>query len=161
MPGNQLYRTPPGLFELIQRELKLRFKLDAAADAKNTLCKRFHDEQANGLTQPWSRDTWCNPPFARFGRWIEKAYRESCERDLVACVLGPAGACQKWFHETCPHGTVFVPDQRIAYVDPDTGEQTPGARGDSMIYVFGREFSAQVPSCYWHLEPFHIPDGTF
>lgn len=137
--GNQNYRTPPWLLALLEREVLggKRFKLDAAATRENAVCKRYHDEAANGLLQPWADPTYCNPPYRAIELWIAKACREAEGSGLVACVVGPKGCSQAWFHEWAKRGTIWAPDQRIAFLDPDTGAQTESAREDSMVYSFG------------------------
>jgi len=145
MSGDQNRRTPPWLFELIQHDIiKRKFKLDAAADRRNALCKRFYDEHADGLKQPWRDPTFCNPPFLHFGDWIRKGYEEALARvgedDKVVCLIGPCGSSQTWFHRYARAGTIYVPDQRLVFFDSQTGEPTHGADRDSMIYVLGPGF---------------------
>lgn len=139
--GDQNRRTPDWLFQLLQKEVvKRKFKLDAAASKENALCKRFYTEETNGLNQRWLDPTFCNPGFANFGTWIMKAVKEARQHQLVACLIGPKGCSQKWYHDYAKQGTIYAPDQRLVFFDSKTGKPTPGAREDSMIYVLGPGF---------------------
>lgn len=142
MPSErQEWRTPLWFFQLLEREVVQRkFQLDAAASAENTKCRRFYGLAENGLTQPWRNPTFCNPNYEDFGSWVKKAFLESSQRNIVSCMIGPGGCSQEWFHHYAKQGTVYLPDQRIAFCDPETGGQTPGARSDSAVYVFGPGF---------------------
>jgi len=47
--------------------------LDVAASASNAKCKRFFDEQIDGLKQSWDNEVvWCNPPYKNVAQWIKK-----------------------------------------------------------------------------------------
>jgi phage N-6-adenine-methyltransferase len=140
-PRDQNRRTPRWLFELIERTVlgRGKFQLDAAASPENALCKNFFTVDDDALTQRWGRRTFCNPGFARFGRWIAKGLEEASASPMgkTVVLVGPTGCSQRWFHAYAQCGTVFVPDRRISFWDSTTGEPTPGADRDTMIYVFG------------------------
>lgn len=138
----QTYRTPRWLFKMLQGKIvKTRFKLDAAASPQNALCKRFYTEKENGLARPWVDGTWCNPGFRIFGAWIRHAVEETNRTGGVMCLIGPKGCSQSWFHGYARLGTVYVPDQRISFNHPETGEPTGKAREDVMVYVIGGQFT--------------------
>jgi phage N-6-adenine-methyltransferase len=135
--SDQNRRTPPWLFELLQKHVKTKFKIDAAATKKNALCKRFFTEKEDGLLQHWDEDTFCNPPYKYFRNWIEKAYHEANEREIITCLIGPKGCSQRWYHDYAKRGSIYAPDDRLVFNDSVTGEPTGGAREDSMIYILG------------------------
>lgn len=135
--SDQDRRTPPWLVKTLETYLGRRFTLDAAASKQNAVCRRFYDAAKNGLAQPWVDGTFCNPPFKRFGEWIEKAYNEATRRQIEVCVIGPVGASQTWFHALAAKGTVLAPDERISYFDSATGAPTRGADRDTHVFLFG------------------------
>lgn len=140
-PKDQKRRTPRWLIELLETKvIERKFKLDAAADAANAVCKLYINEVSNGLVQPWVDPTFCNPGFAHFGSWIRKGYQEAKDREIVVVMLGPTGCSQKWFHEVATKGRIYAPDHRINFDDALTGEPTRGADRDTMIYTFGPGF---------------------
>lgn len=138
--GNQTWRTPDWLFQLCEDLIGKRFKLDAAASKLNAKCKRFYTEKENGLIQPWVDGTFCNPGFSIFGLWIKRAVEEMHRVKGNACLIGPKGCSQLWFHRYAKLGRIYAPDQRIAFNHHTTGEPTQTAREDSMVYLIGQEF---------------------
>lgn len=131
-------RTPLWLFQLCQRLVGSRFKLDAFADDENHLCRWYGTEERSGLNFSWIQATFANPPFAIMAEAVHKAEFELLTRGVHSVVIGPAGCSQRWFHVHVQHrATVYVPDQRLVFLSPD-GDLTPGAKQDSMIYVFNR-----------------------
>lgn len=139
--SDQNRRTPSWFFQLLQKEvIKSKFTLDAFANKKNALCKRFIDEKTNALVVKWSGKPFYNPPFKLMGLAIEKAFNESKERNIITCGVGPTGCSQKWFHNFAKKGTIYVPDERIAFFDSKTGKPTPGGDRDTMVYLFGPGF---------------------
>lgn len=174
MPKDQNRRTPRWFFERLQDRLseiaerKIRFKLDAAASPENKLCQRFYTEQQDGLAQPWKVDTFCNPPFKRFGLWVQKAYDEAVLHNAsdevggpVIALLGPVGCSQSWFWEYVKFGTTIVPDARLAYLDSKTGMPTSGGLSDSNVYVWGPGFWHDPgTSVAWRYVPMVIRDIT-
>jgi phage N-6-adenine-methyltransferase len=161
-PRDQNRRTPPWFFKLLQKYVYehtgKKFRLDAAASPENALCKRFYTEKDNGLAKKWSDATFCNPPFAQFGKWIEKANEEALKHHIHTCVVGPTGCSQNWFHSVAPFGTILVPTHRICFYDSVTGEPTRGADRDTMIYLAGPKFWNYDYKRQWTLRSLNV-DG--
>ena len=92
--GPQDYETPLALFK--QLDAEFHFTVDAAADAENSLCERYWDEEMDGLAQDWSSErVFCNPPFGTAKFWAAKA---SADNGL-AVLLVPAAIDTRWWHE--------------------------------------------------------------
>lgn len=135
--SEQGHRTPPWLFQLCQRLVGQPFALDAFADAESALCAKWYGEADDGLVQTWKDATFANPPFRLMGQVVRKAVAEWRGRRRVRTVLlGPVGCSQRWLHELWPWATVYWPDKRITYLDPQ-GRATLGAMQDSAVYVIG------------------------
>ena len=78
------------------------FDIDAAADADNTKASRFFSESDDGLSQQWTGNVWCNPPYGeQAGRWVRKAFEETdgFEDQRYVAVLIPARTGTRWFHD--------------------------------------------------------------
>lgn len=93
------WATPQDFFDELNNEF--HFVLDVAADETNHKCAEYYDKATDGLSQSWVRDgpVYCNPPYGReIGKWVQKAYEESCRGGVVVMLL-PARTDTKWFHE--------------------------------------------------------------
>lgn len=167
MPSFQGYRTPPWLYNLLYREFG-PFQLDAWASDKNHLCDRYFTEETDGFASEWpTLDVFGNPPFARSGEAVEKAYKHSAMTNRVSCILLQAGISTVWFHTYATAGTVLIPNCRINYwlsqeekielvrAAKAAGKPAPkfgGFNRDSLIVLFGPE--------HWEggIKPYYIRD---
>ena len=74
------------------------FELDAAATHANALCEKYYTIETDGLSSPWAKSTFCNPPYSKgsLKLWIQKAYDEKLiKHDSV--LLLPGDISTKWF----------------------------------------------------------------
>lgn len=91
----QTWATPQDFFDALNAEFD--FTLDAAASADNAKCAKFFDEAVDGLAQSWEGErVWCNPPYSKVAKWIEKA---ATEKSLVTVMLIPARTDTKAWHD--------------------------------------------------------------
>lgn len=136
--SDQCRRTPPALYRACCVMAGVDdFALDAFAAADNALCLDYLDGAPgrDGLTAPWSDWTFANPPFKLMGRVVAKAIFEAVDLGRARSVLvGPAGCSQRWFSVLWPHAHVWLPDERLVYLDR-AGAPTRSAMQDSAIYV--------------------------
>lgn len=136
--SDQCRRTPPALYRACCVIAGVDdFALDAFADAGNALCLDYLDGSPghDGLVEPWSDWTFANPPFKLMGRVVDKALVEVVSFGRARSVIvGPAGCSQRWFGALWPHAHVWLPDQRLVFLDR-AGEPTRGAMQDSAVYV--------------------------
>ena len=96
------WSTPQDLFDKLNEEFK--FTLDPCATAENAKCKKYFTAEQNGLLQDWGGETvFCNPPYSKIGKWVEKAYREGHKDGTVVCLLIPARTDTKYFHRFILH----------------------------------------------------------
>ena len=42
---------------------------------------------------------FCNPPYSKIGKWVEKAYWESIKPETVVVLLIPARTDTRYFHD--------------------------------------------------------------
>ena len=94
------WETPQNLFDHLNEEF--HFNLDVCATSKNAKNMCYFTIKEDGLKQDWNNQAevcWMNPPYGReIGKWVQKAYRESCKGCTVVCLL-PARTDTKWFHD--------------------------------------------------------------
>lgn len=90
------WATPQDFFDKLNKEFN--FTVDVCATKENAKCKRFYDQERNGLVQSWKNDIcWMNPPYGReISKWIKKASEEGAK--IVVCLL-PARTDTRWFHD--------------------------------------------------------------
>lgn len=112
-PGNsrQNYGTPENFLNAVKKFLRIkRFQLDIAADAQNTVAKRYFTEEDNAFAQPtwkvkgWS---WLNPPFSQIAPWVERCAYEKTAYGASIAVLVPASVGANWWKEHV-HGKAFA-----------------------------------------------------
>ncbi len=138
-PREQTMRTPAWLFAELERVFG-RFSLDAYASPHNALCDRFYTAEEDSNAQPWIDQTFANPEFDDMWTPTAKAVAEAEERDVVTVMLAPVGCAQEWYHVWAIRGTIYVPDMRINYDEPD-GTPTKGADRDSIAIAFGGKYT--------------------
>lgn len=94
------WETPQWLFDKLNAQY--HFTVDVCATPENAKCDQFYTIEQDGLSQEWSGNVWCNPPYGRqIARWVKKAYE--CAADIVVMLL-PARTDTAWFHDYCLQG---------------------------------------------------------
>lgn len=91
--ANDNCHTPDEFFEKINRVFS--FKLDAAADSRNTKCKKYISAKQNALRDPrlWQSSGWVflNPPFSKKAggilKWIKTAHASIKYNKGVVCLI--------------------------------------------------------------------------
>jgi phage N-6-adenine-methyltransferase len=142
----QTRRTPLWLFDALSDRFG-PFDLDAYASPDNALCPEFITKEQDGNKRPWGRPgqkTFANPPFENLLIVLMQAFAQ-CSDGREACIIAPAGGSQEWYQEWAIRGTIWVPDCRINYDDPDgnptgAGLEEPGANRDTTIVTMGGEW---------------------
>ena len=92
------WETPPDLFDALDR--RFHFRLDVCATSENAKCASYYTVDDDGLSQPWTGNVWCNPPYGRgVSRWLAKGRSEltSGRCDVVVYLL-PSRTDTAWFH---------------------------------------------------------------
>lgn len=93
------WETPQDIFNYYSN-IHGPFDIDVCATPENTKCTKFYTTEDDGLVQTWSGNVWCNPPYGRqIGRWVEKAYNETCVWGTSVTMLIPARTDTKWWHQ--------------------------------------------------------------
>ncbi len=104
-PGRskQDYGTPPAFLAAVRSLLNIdAFVFDFATDGANSVAENYFLDGA--LDEDWSAQLpdkawgWLNPPYAKIGPWVKKAYETSKEGGHIA-VLVPAAVGANWWRE--------------------------------------------------------------
>ncbi|MDP8173662.1 phage N-6-adenine-methyltransferase [Pasteurella skyensis] len=127
-----------------------KFLLDATASELNAKCKFFFTKEQNALKKDWfkilnsiwhKQTVWCNPPYSKPLPFVEKAIEEA-EKGVVTVMLLNTDNSTKWFNLCVQHAAkiVFVTEQRITFLNPETGEEAKsGGKRPSMYVLFDNE----------------------
>lgn len=93
------WQTPIEVFRALDAEFT--FKLDAAADENNALCKAFLSEKTDALKCDWNSDgaIFCNPPYSNIKPWVNKAAEQCRKQKKTIVMLLPSDTSTAWFHE--------------------------------------------------------------
>lgn len=92
------WRTPRQLFDQLNAEFG--FTVDVCASDENALLGRYWTEADEALLRSWAGErVWMNPPYGRqISRWIEKAWTEAPDADLIVALV-PARTDTAWWHD--------------------------------------------------------------
>ena len=122
------WRTPPHIFEYWNA--RYNFTLDAAADEHNHLHHNYLDEKYDAVSNRWpgfrlvkdSPVAWCNPPYGKgIDRWISAFIREWGNGYTILALL-PAATDTQWWREVWRTASrIYLLDQRISFINPETG----------------------------------------
>ena len=94
-PDEDSYETDPKLIKKIEKQYELHFRLDAAANQHNTICKQYlhdalHQEWSGVVYRPY---VWCNPPHSLNEEFIKRANVQHKEYNINICMIVPTN-CQ-------------------------------------------------------------------
>lgn len=143
------WRTAPNAIYDAARLLGIKhFSIDAAAkDCDVAVCHYYISESEDAISVPnWFSYApislspfpvaWCNPPFSLKSKFLEKAFEQS-QFGFVMMML-PFSPATKWWRDliTGKATAVFVPNGRYGFLNPDTGEYSPGAKFPTCFVLF-------------------------
>lgn len=125
------WETPGKFFDRL--DSMFEFTLDVCADEKNRKCASYLSKDEDGLSRPWSKRNWMNPPYGRtLPRWVEKADREARVNGCMTVALLPARTDTRWFSQHCSAWHVVWIRGRIRF-----GGGAYSAPFPSMLVFFG------------------------
>jgi site-specific DNA-methyltransferase (adenine-specific) len=94
------WSTPPDLFARLNARYG-PFDLDPCATPENATCPRYYTRDDNGLSQPWTGNVFCNPPYGRAtAAWLRKARQEvESGNATIVVLLLPSRTGTRWWQE--------------------------------------------------------------
>lgn len=148
------WETPKRLFDVLDTEF--HFDLDAAANKKNTKCKRFYSASDNALTREWDANAvWLNPPYGDdIGQFMAKAREEvrQSHAGVVVCLVHARTDTAWWWNHVMNQLEVNVELRFIKGRVKFGGVSTSGSPFPSVLVIYrhvtdtmiGEEKSIQV-----------------
>jgi len=140
------WRTPPDLFKALNADYN--FIMDAAASHENHLCDYYATEKGvwdsgvivnkdlDGLTAPWAKTTFCNPPYGRGVKaWFKKAYEESQKGNTCVLLIAARTDTIYWHEYAMKAYEVRLIKGRVKFLLPD-GTETAPAPFPSAVVIF-------------------------
>jgi phage N-6-adenine-methyltransferase len=166
---NDGWITQPYIYNWIQSQLKFQMILDLAADNNNKKCNAYIGKDEDALSLNWflehqllhninidlrniNTGCFCNPPYSKpnLPAFTKKACIEA-KNGLNQCFLVPLDITSWSRDYVWGQAEVWIPDERIAFIDPATGKpQTQPPKG-SMIVIYGSLANKGL------VKPVHIP----
>lgn len=143
----QNYATPPHLVDAIARDSFDGWapRLDACAEEWSAKAEDFYAlPDDDGLTAPWLDWTWCNPPYANQGEWLERAAWWGDRGVHSACLVLASTSANYWWPLCYQRATVDYYRGRIAFIDPATRKPRPGFDRANALVLFGPSFDNHV-----------------
>lgn len=143
--GNDLWRTPPEVFEPLHREF--HFEWDMAASQEDHLTTRWYGpggEYHDAISASWPEGPkWINPPYSRALDFVSRASQDHIHRLGPIVLLLPARTDTRWFHNYLWDRVMHRPRTRvevrllkgrIRFLDQNNQRQNP-APFPSMVVV--------------------------
>lgn len=152
--GNDNYRTPDYVFDYYDKQY--HFVCDVAASDDDFKCKTHWTKEDDGLSKYWFSSNFCNPPYSKkngnyLGDWVFKGNSESRLYKKTTLFILPLGFTSKWFNDYVKgKARIELPDERICFINPETGKPAKQPRNDNMIVIYG-------PGIEPGIEIVHIP----
>lgn len=145
--GNDDIGTPEALIKLLHDALETkRFALDPASGAQPIqIGKTEFDKSDNGLRTSWAvsgSSVYLNPPYSNPEPWLNRLthfVQPDDEKKLdFGVALLKADPSTHWFQTFICESTVLAfPDRRLAFYNPETGEQMETPPWPVVIALFG------------------------
>lgn len=133
--SRQNYGTPKYLFNQLHSEYQ--FTIDICAEPWNAKLPRYVTKEQDALSFVWGPDetVWCNPPFKRPAKWLEKGL-EAVEYGSKSVFLLPASTDTVWFHDLAMFGQIHLFKGRIAFDTPPGVKNTDNPNVNPMLVIF-------------------------
>jgi phage N-6-adenine-methyltransferase len=140
------WRTPLEYIEAVWEVLGA-IDLDPAScpEANEIICAHdFFTKEDDGLSRGWYGKVFCNPPYGKVaGKSMQALFAAKLVEEYLAGRVEEAILLvnlyygYKWF-APLRQQPMCLPDHRIRFINPDTGEQGDEAKASSVFIYFGR-----------------------
>lgn len=142
--ANNNWGTPSKYIESARKVMGSIDTDPASNDAAQKIVKAdvYYTEKNSGLDDQWFNNVWLNPPYGR-GLALPflldlQIYYSRCLVDQ-AIVLTNGVHDRSWWSDTIGElcSAICMPDHRIAFIDPDTGETVRGNNNNQLFTYLG------------------------
>jgi len=139
---DNIWETPPDLFEFGCNLFNFKPEVDLCATAKDTKCKVFfglNEKYNHSSLNPdckWHRDGWLNPPYHNVKDWIRKAYFSHIKYNVSILALLFAKVDTKVWHECILHGQaeVYFIQGRIKFFKNGAVSKNPAPYPSAFVF---------------------------
>jgi len=144
--ANNNWGTPPRFIESARKVMGSIDVDPASNDEAQKVVKAgvYHTEQDSGLDYHWNGNVWLNPPYGRGEAkpFINQLVHEYSVVDSVqrAVVILNTVYTSNWWNDSNVsdiYSALCLPRQRIAFINPTTGEPEKGNDRDQIIVYIG------------------------
>ena len=139
---DNLWETPPDLFEFGCDLFNFKPEIDLCATAKDTKCKTFfglNEKWGMSSLNPdckWHKDGWLNPPYHNVKDWIRKAYFSHMKYNVSILALLFAKVDTKVWHECILHGQaeVYFLEGRVKFFKNGVESKNPAPYPSAFVF---------------------------
>ena len=142
--ANNNWGTPPKYIESARKVMGSIDTDPASNDAAQQIVKAaiYFTEEYSGFGHPWYGNVWLNPPY---GRGLALPFLESLVDQYInglvnqAIILTNAVYDIPWWNTTVGEvcSAICLPDHRIQFINPDTGEPQKGNNKNQLFTYIG------------------------
>lgn len=117
------WATPKTVFDEICLKYEVSPQLDVAAENGNQKCPRFYTKKDDSLTQEFTEDFWCNPPYSEITKFVSHCYSQHLKNNITGVMLTFNKTDTKWWHQYVEEkAEIHFIKGRIKFVDPNTNQ---------------------------------------
>lgn len=137
------YGTPIELYQKLNKIFN--FGLDPCTTEDNPLGTGIYfTKEHDGLSYPWNRNVFCNPPFGKgVSEWIKKMNKESSDynREYVYVMLLPAKMDTKWMQDLIMnqmddiHSCIYFLKGRLKFINPTLNAKSEPHIIGSLLWI--------------------------
>lgn len=124
------YMTTPAIYQpLLDLFGRKMFDVDVCCTKDNIPANIRYTKNENGLLQPWSGLSFCNPPWKYTRYWVNKGYKESQDPKNEVCFVIPSGRFETDFMQKCiinnPHALWLILPGKQGFIIPGQESEPP------------------------------------
>jgi len=134
------YMTPPALYKpLLELFGRTEFDIDVCCTKENIPANIRYTKNENGLLQPWSGLSFCNPPWKKTPAWIKKGFEESKDPNNEICFVIPSGRFETEYMQSCiinnPNALWLIVPGKQGFIIPGQEDEPPVPSVGSAIAI--------------------------
>ena len=135
---------------ITQSFILMSIRTDIATNIDNPVdAPMFFTEEHDSLNVPWNFEglIWCNPPFSKKSKFLNKAATEWAVNGSETVILLPASVGSKWFQPAWRAKAMCFVEGRQRFLSPDTMEPSRDAAMFDIVLVYFGDRPKMFRSC--------------
>lgn len=138
------WATPDNKYEEACELFQVVPSIDVCADADNTKCSIWFDEQMDALSLDWVEEAkklgvppifWMNPPYSCPAKFIAKAWEQTLKGAIVLMYL-PSDTSMAWYHDYIKPVRHEFLRGRVKFIPPPGITKTYPAKTGNIVAIF-------------------------